>query len=725
MARPAKPLMWAGAAAVALVAVWAWQHFGLGALLTLDNLKASRDALQAQVLSAPLATAAFFFAVYVAAAALSIPGALILTLAAGAMFGLGWGLLLVSLASSLGALLAFLAARYLLRDAIQARFGKALAPINDGVKKDGTFYLLTLRLVPVFPFWLINLLMGLTPMGAGRFYLVSQLGMLAGTAVYVNAGTQLAAIQSPGDILSPGLLGSFVLLGLFPLLAKAGVAWLERRKVYAKWTKPRSFDRNLVVIGAGAGGLVSAYIAAAVKAKVTLIEGHKMGGDCLNFGCVPSKALIRSAKMARQLKKAHELGVADAAGRVDFVAVMKRVHGVIADIEPHDSVERYTGLGVEVLQGHARITSPWTVEVTLADGRKQTLTTKNIVIAAGASPFVPPIPGLKEAGFLTSDTVWGLTELPRRLVVLGGGPIGSELAQSFARLGSAVTQVEMAPRIMVREDPEVSELVTASLRADGVNVLTGHQAVRVEVVNGEKRLIAKTSAKAGEAEVVIPFDELLCAVGRSPRVTGYGLEELGIPLTPRKTIETNAYLQTLYPNIYAVGDVAGPFQFTHTAAHQAWYAAVNSLFGRFRKFKADYSVIPWATFTDPEVARVGLSESEAKEQGVAYEVTKYGIDDLDRAIADGTAHGFVKVLTVPGKDKILGVTIVGEHAGDLLAEYVLAMKHGLGLNKILGTIHTYPTLAEANKYVAGEWKRAHAPQKLLQWVGRYHAWERA
>jgi pyruvate/2-oxoglutarate dehydrogenase complex dihydrolipoamide dehydrogenase (E3) component len=413
--------------------------------------------------------------------------------------------------------------------------------------------------------------------------------------------------------------------------------------------------------------------------------------------------------------------VADAAGRVDFAAVMRRVHGVIRDIEPHDSVERYTGLGVEVLQGHAHITSPWSVAVTLADGTTQTLTTKSIVIAAGASPFVPPIPGLKEAGFLTSDTVWNLTELPRRLVVLGGGPIGSELAQSFARLGSAVTQVEMAPRVMVREDPEVSELVAASLRADGVRLLTGHQAVRVEGEGADKRLVATHEG----AEVVIPFDALLCAVGRSPRVTGYGLEELGIPLTPRKTIQTNAYLQTLYPNIYAVGDVAGPFQFTHTAAHQAWYAAVNALFGRFRRFKADYRVIPWATFTDPEVARVGLSESEAKEQGVAYEVTKYGLDDLDRAIADGTAHGFVKVLTVPGKDTILGVTIVGEHAGDLLAEYVLAMKHGLGLNKILGTIHTYPTLAEANKYVAGEWKRAHAPKKLLDWVGRYHAWERS
>jgi pyruvate/2-oxoglutarate dehydrogenase complex dihydrolipoamide dehydrogenase (E3) component/uncharacterized membrane protein YdjX (TVP38/TMEM64 family) len=717
--------LWAGALLLALVAAWAWRAYDLGSLLTLEHLKTSRDALQARVQAQPLATAGAFFAVYVAATALSIPGAVILTLAAGAMFGLGWGLLLVSFASSVGALLAFLVARHLLRDAVQARLGQALAPINEGVRRDGTLYLLTLRLVPVFPFWLINLLMGLTPMGAGRFYVFSQIGMLAGTAVYVNAGTQLAAIRSPGDIVSPALLGSFVLLGLFPLLAKAGVGWLQRRKVYAKWPKPKSFDRNLVVIGAGAGGLVTSYIAAAVKARVTLVEGHRMGGDCLNYGCVPSKALIRSAKVAQVLKTAQAFGVADAAGRVDFAAVMQRVHRVIGEIEPHDSVERYTAMGVEVLQGHARITSPWRVEVTLADGSSQTLTTRSIVIATGASPFVPPIPGLQEAGVLTSDTVWGLRELPQRLLVLGGGPIGCELAQSFARLGSTVTQVEMAERLMVREDPEVAELVTASLRADGVQVLTGHQAVRVEQVDGRKQLIARHGQGAQAREVAIPFDALLCAVGRSPRVSGYGLEALGIPLTPRGTIETNAWLQTRYPNIYAVGDVAGPYQFTHTAAHQAWYAAVNALFGRLRRFKADYRVIPWATFTDPEVARVGLSEAEATAQGIAFEVTRYGIDDLDRAIADGTAHGFVKVLTVPGKDRILGVTIVGEHAGDLLAEYVLAMKHGLGLNKILGTIHTYPTLSEANKYAAGQWKRAHAPEKLLRWVQRYHAWERS
>ncbi len=721
MAAGSRKGVWIGAGVAASVAVALYLHFDVGRLLTLENLKASRDVLVGAYQVRPLQSLLTFFGVYVLATALSIPGALILTLAGGAMFGLGVGLLVVSFASSLGALFAFLAARYLLRDTVQSRLGRSLAPINEGVRKDGTFYLLTLRLVPVFPFWLVNLVMGLTPIGAGRFYLVSQIGMLAGTALYVNAGTQLAAIQSPGDILSPTLLVSFLLLGIFPLIAKIVVSWMQSREVYARWKKPARFDRNLVVIGAGAGGLVSAYIAAAVRAEVTLIEGHKMGGDCLNFGCVPSKALIRSATMAKQIRRAGALGFTGTTGTVDFAAVMARIQRVIRDIEPHDSVERYTKLGVEVLRGHARITSPWQVEVALADGTRRTLTTRSIVIAAGADPAVPPIPGLRDAGFVTSDTLWSLTDLPPRLVVLGGGPIGSELAQSFARLGSQVTQVEMAPRILGREDPEVSALVADSLREDGVDVLTGHQAVRAEVVDGEKRLIVKH----GEREIAIPFDELLCAVGRSPRVSGYGLEELGIAITPRKTIETNAYLQTLYPNIYAVGDVAGPFQFTHTAAHQAWYAAVNSLFGRFRKFKADYSVIPWATFTDPEVARVGLSETEAKEQGVACEVTRYGIDDLDRAIADGTAHGFVKVLTVPGKDRILGVTIVGEHAGDLLAEFVLAMKHGLGLSKILGTIHTYPTLAEANKYVAGDWKRAHAPLKLLEWVKRYHAWERA
>jgi pyruvate/2-oxoglutarate dehydrogenase complex dihydrolipoamide dehydrogenase (E3) component len=592
------------------------------------------------------------------------------------------------------------------------------------VNREGGFYLFTLRLIPVVPFFLINLLMGLTRMKVWMYYWVSQLGMLAGTAVYVNAGTQLAQLDSLQGILSPALLGSFVLLGIFPLIARRIVAAVQKRKVYARWAnqRPKSFDRNLIVIGGGAGGLVSAYIAAAVKAKVTLIEAHKMGGDCLNYGCVPSKALIKSAKLAHQMRHASNYGLSDAAPSFSFKAVMQRVHDVIKAIEPHDSIERYTGLGVEVLQGYGKLVNPWTVEVALNDGTTQRLTARSIVIAAGARPFVPPLPGLDDVGYVTSDTLWDefakLDEVPKRLVVLGGGPIGCELAQSFARLGSHVTQVEMGARLMAREDVEVSELAKASLEADGVQVLTGYKALRCEMVDGEKTLVVEHAG----TEKRIVFDQLLCAVGRVARLQGYGLEDLGIPT--HRTVETNEYLQTIYPNIYAAGDVAGPFQFTHTAAHQAWYAAVNALFGEWKLFKADYSVIPWATFIDPEVARVGLNEQEAKEKNIPYEVTKYGIDDLDRAIADSEAHGFVKVLTVPGKDKILGVTIVGAHAADLLAEYVLAMKHGLGLNKILGTIHTYPTMSEANKYAAGEWKRAHAPQRLLAWVKKYHAWKR-
>ena len=690
----------------------------LGHYLSLDWLKAQQAAIAAYRADHPLAAVAAYFALYVAVTALSLPGAALMTLAGGAVFGLLWGTLIVSFASSIGATLAFLASRFLLRDWVMARFGQRLEAIDAGVRKEGAFYLFTLRLVPVFPFFLVNLLLGLTAMKARTFYWVSQLGMLAGTAVYVNAGTQLARIDSLAGIVSPGLLLSFALLGVFPLIANRIVESVRARRVYARWPKPARFDRNMVVIGAGSAGLVTAYIAAAVKAKVTLIEKHRMGGDCLNTGCVPSKALIRSAKFLSHVGRAGEFGCRAATVDFSFAEAMERVQRVVRTVEPHDSVERYSGLGVEVIEGAAKIVSPWAVEVTRDGGARQTLTTRSIVIAAGARPFVPPIPGIEEVGYLTSDTVWALRELPRRLVVLGGGPIGCELTQAFARLGAQVTQVEMLPRIMIREDAEVSELVTRRFRAEGIAVLTNHKARQFLVEDGEKILVAEHEGR----DVRIPFDAVLVAVGRVANLQGYGLEEIGVGAS--RTVDTNAFLQTNYPNIYAAGDVAGPFQFTHTAAHQAWYAAVNALFDPFRKFKADYAVIPWATFTEPEVARVGLNEQEAKEKGIPYEVSRYDLDDLDRAIADSEAHGFVKVLTVPGKDRILGVTLVGEHAGDLIAEYVLAMKHGIGLNKILGTIHIYPTLAEANKYVAGVWKKAHAPERLLAWVERFHAWRR-
>jgi len=411
------------------------------------------------------------------------------------------------------------------------------------------------------------------------------------------------------------------------------------------------------------------------------------------------------------IRNAKAYGLKAATADFDFADVMERVQRVVRTVEPHDSVERYTQLGVECLQGTAKITSPWTVEV---DGRA--LTTRAIVIAAGARPLVPKIPGIDSVDVLTSDNVWNLRKLPPRLAVLGGGPIGCELAQAFARFGSKVTQVEMLPRILAREDPEVSEMVAARFRAEGIDVRVGHRAVRVE----RDTLICEHGGQTAS----VGFDALLCALGRTPQTTGYGLEQLGIPIAKARTVETNEYLQTLYPNIYACGDVAGPYQFTHTASHQAWFASVNALFGSWHKFRVDYSVIPWATFTDPEVARVGLNETEAAERGIAYEVTRYGIDELDRAIADEAAHGVVKVLTVPGRDRILGATIVGEHAGELIVEFISAMKHGIGLNKILGTIHIYPTFAEANKYAAGVWKKAHAPERVLRKLERLHAWMR-
>jgi pyruvate/2-oxoglutarate dehydrogenase complex dihydrolipoamide dehydrogenase (E3) component/uncharacterized membrane protein YdjX (TVP38/TMEM64 family) len=704
------------AALAAVVA--AYFIFDLGQYFTLVGIKAVAADLAAFQRENALAVIAGFFIAYVVVTGASLPGAALMTLAAGALFGLVGGTILVSFASTIGATLAFLSSRYVLRDSIEARFGERLKAINAGMERDGAFYLFTLRMIPAVPFFVVNLVMGLTRIRTLTYAIVSQVGMLLGTIVYVNAGTQLAQIDSLSGIASPTVIGSFVLLGIAPWFAKLIIGALKRRKVYAGFTRPKKFDRNLVVIGAGSAGLVSAYIAAQVKASVTLVEANAMGGDCLNTGCVPSKAIIKSAKVAAMMRHADKYGLTATTPQVPFKAVMARVLDTIKAIEPHDSVERYTELGVDVVKGYATIIDPWTVEIARNDGGTQRLTTRSIIIASGAAPVVPPIPGIEDSGYLTSETLWDafaqMDTAPARIAVLGGGPIGCELSQAFARLGSKVTQIEMADSVLGREDADVSDLARSVLEADGVSVLTGHKAVRIE--GGV--LIAEAEGQ----EVRVPFDALIVAVGRKARLTGFGLEAIGVDTA--KTVTTDEFLATKFPNIFAAGDVAGPYQFTHTASHQAWYASVNALFGQFRKFKADYRVIPAVTFLDPEVARVGINEREAEEQGIAVEVTRYELDDLDRAITESETRGFVKVLTAPGKDKVLGATIVGAHAGELLAEYVLAMKHGIGLNKILGTIHSYPTMAEANKFAAGNWKRANKPEGVLKWVERYHAWRR-
>ncbi|MBF0380762.1 MAG: FAD-dependent oxidoreductase [Magnetococcales bacterium] len=699
-----------------LLMVSAFFWFDVGQYLSLAFFKSQQESIAAYYAQHPTKTMLIYFLVYVIVTGLSLPGAAIMTLAGGAIFGVVSGTILVSFASTIGATLAFIVSRFLLRDFISAKFGDKLSTIDEGIKKDGALYLFTLRLVPAFPFFVINMVMGLTAISTITFYLVSQVGMLAGTIVYVNAGTQIAQIDSLSGILSPELMGSFVLLGIFPLLAKKVVEWMKARKIYANYPKPKTFDQNLVAIGGGSAGLVTTYIGAAVKAKVTLIEKHKMGGDCLNTGCVPSKALIRSAKFLSHASRAKELGFRSAKVEFEFAEVMERVQRVISTVAPHDSIERYTGLGVECITGNARITSPYHVEV-----NGKTITTKNIVIATGARPAIPPIEGIMDMNPLTSDTIWDIRERPKRLLILGAGPIGCELTQTFARLGCETTQVLRGSRLMKKEDPEISQLILDRFRKEGIRVLLEHSMVKFIKEKQEKILICNHKGE----EVRIAFDLLLVASGRKANVSGFGLEELGVELDKDSTIKTDQYLRTNFPNIFACGDVAGPFQFTHTAAHQAWYASVNALFGRFKRFKVDYSVIPWATFTDPEVARVGINQQEAEAQGIPHEITTYGIDDLDRAIADEEAHGVVKVLTVPGKDKILGVTIVGDHAGDIIAEYVAAMRHGFGMKKILSTIHIYPTLAEANKYAAGVWKKNHVSPKAMLWLEKFHSWGRS
>ncbi len=691
--------------------------FLLWVYITFDGQRyLSVDFFRDFYLQQPFLTAAVYFCAYVMATALSIPGAALLTIIGGMVFGLWTGTLLVSFASSLGATLAFLVSRFLLRDWVQEKFSGHLKTINDGVKKQGGSYLFSLRLIPLFPFWMINLVMGLTPIKTSTFYWVSQLGMLAGTLVYVNAGASLSNIEafSAAEILTPTVILSFALLAIFPFIVRAIMGRLELRKLYSGYKKPKQFDTNLIVIGAGSAGLVSAYIGATLKARVTLIEKFQMGGDCLNTGCVPSKALIRAAKAMAEIKKASELGINVAAPEVDFTKVMGRVQDVIKTIEPHDSVERYTNLGVDCVSGRAKIISPWVVEV---DGRE--ISAEKIIIATGARPIVPPIPGLDQVDPLTSENLWQLDNLPERFLIVGGGAIGCELAQAFQRLGSQVTLVEMQAQLLPRDDRHVASFIEDSLKAEGVRVLTNYAAKKFSTCSDHGSVSLSSDSEAELEDLEIEFDRVLVAIGRVANTDGFGLQELGIPLQANGTIATDEYLRTCYPNILACGDVVGPYQLTHAASHQAWYAVVNGLLGRFKKFRVDYRVIPQVVFTDPQIARVGLNERDAAAQNIDVEVTQYDLSDLDRAIADNDAKGFVKVLTKPGSDSILGATIVGPQAGELISEFVIAMKNGMGLNKMLSTIYSYPTLSEANRFVAGEWKRKHVPERLLAILKRY------
>ncbi|MEI7785895.1 MAG: FAD-dependent oxidoreductase [Betaproteobacteria bacterium] len=700
--------------AVALFLAWSWG----GTWLSLEALREHQKDWWIWQASHPWLARAAFATVYVGVTGMSLPGATVLTLAGGALFGFVEGAVLVLLAATLGATLAMVVARYLLRDLARHYAGRWHAALERGMARDGNFYLLALRLLPVFPFFAINLAMGLTQMRAGPFAAISLVGMVPATLVYVHAGGALSRLRSASDVWSADLLLALAALAALPLLLRWALPRWRARRALARWwaQRPQRFDRNLVVIGAGAGGLVTAYMASALRAKVSVIEAERPGGDCLYRGCVPSKTLIHAARQMHQARQAGQFGVQVGEPALDGPALMRRLQQVISQIEPHDSAERYTALGVEVLKARARILNPWTVELQDGQGTRQ-LSTRAIVVATGSTPVLPQWPGLEQVDAVTSDTLWdrlaALQQIPRRILVVGGGAIGCELSQALARLGAQLTLVEQGPQLLAQEDTDVGEAALQALQAAGVEVLLQ---ARVQRCGRDEQRHALVHSAAGERR--IEFDLLLLALGRRPRWQGLGLEALGL-----KEFVVDEYLETPIPGIFAAGDVTGQGQLTHAAGHQGWHAAVHAVQG-FYRMRADRALMPQTLFLDPQIARVGLNEKQAQAQGLAYDLTRLDLAELDRAIIEGSRSGFIKLLTAAGSDRLLGVCIVGEQAGELLAEFTLAMNNGLGLKRVLASVHPYPTFSQANQLAAGAHRRTHQPRWALPWLKRYHAWRR-
>lgn len=656
-----------------------------------------------------------FFLIYVIVTSLSIPGAALLTLLAGTLFGLVGGTIIVSFASTLGATGSFLFSRYLLKDNIEKKFRASYKKINEGLLKEGPLYLFALRLVPIVPFFVINLVMGITRIRVLTYMLTSQVGMLAGTIVYVNAGRSLRELNSTAGIFTFKLWISFILLASLPFISKKILASIRKIKAYKQFKKPKKFDTNLVVIGAGSGGLISAYIAATIKAKVILIEKNKMGGDCLNTGCVPSKAILSASKYARVHLEAKKHGITLSPPKISFSSIMESVHKAIETVAPHDCIERYESLGVQCVQGEAKIISPWEVKV-----NDRVITTKSIIIATGGTPRIPDIQGITPSiindYILTSDTVWSLTTLPPSLLILGGGPIGCEMALAFSSMGSEVTLVHTHSHILSKEDDEVGAFAETILQKNGVKIICNHTAI--EVHKKARNIVVDVQNKEGKTQS-IACNKMLCAIGRTAHLDNVLEKNIHIDTLENGSISTNKALQTNIPNIYAVGDCVGPHQFTHIASHMAWYAAVNALLGHIKTFEINYAIVPAVTFLTPEIGRVGLSEKEAKEQGIEYQVSIYHMNESDRAIAEQKTEGFIKVITAGTSDTILGAVVISERGGEILAQFILAMKNKLGLGKILGTILPYPTYAESAKSVAGVWKKKNAPDKIINLLGKY------
>jgi pyruvate/2-oxoglutarate dehydrogenase complex dihydrolipoamide dehydrogenase (E3) component/uncharacterized membrane protein YdjX (TVP38/TMEM64 family) len=684
-------------------AAYIW--FDVATFLNLEYVKIRYQDLELFEAENPFLSASLFFFLYVSVAALSIPGVLLMTLLSGAVFGFFKGFFLTSFASATGATIAFFISRFLLQDWVRSRFSFHFTSFMKSAEKDIDFYLFSLRMIPFFPFFLVNLLMGLTKISWKRFFLISQFGMATSSAVYVNAGAGLAQVASLSDLLSLKLLLSFTLLGIFPLFSRWVVARYKNNRAYRGYSEPGSYDADLIVIGGGAGGLVTSIIAADAQAKVVLIEQDKQGGECLYTGCVPSKSIIRSSKIMSYLRRASEFGIVEVQGRIDFSSVMQRANEIIKKIEPHDSVERYQSLGVNCLKGTAIIKTPFLVQV----GNRK-ITTRTIVVASGSRPRIPVIEGSSEIVYLTSETIWSIDQLPGCFLIIGGGAMGCEFAQAFQNFGSNVIQIESAERLLPKEDEEVSLVIQKRFIEIGIDVLVGHRLLKFKKDGNQKTAVVQ---RLSDGIILnIAFDQVLYATGRIPNVENFGLEELGVEISPRGGIKVNARLQTNFRNIFAVGDVVGPLQHTNMASHQGFYAALNSVIGGPLQLAADHRVVPYATFTDPEIARVGLCELDAKMAGIAFDVSRYDLTKNDRLLTDGEALGFVNVITAANSDEILGVTIVGHHASEQIAEFVFAMTHRMGLKSLSKVNHIYPTVSESNRLLASSWRRQHIHKNI-------------
>jgi len=688
------------------------------------------------------------FAVAYALLGLFLPGAM-LTLGAGFAYGVVVGTAVVCVASNLTAVGAFLLGRTLARDAIAARIGAnpRFAAIDRAVGRQGLKIVLLVRLSPLFPFTLLNYAFGLTRVTLRDYLVGSLVGMLPGTVMYVYLGslvtslTELAAGRPSGGAVQQafyfgGLVATVAVTLYVTHVARRALADVTGDEAHAEpappvppslvqpddehnrallahvhppgWTNPTPAARyDLVVVGGGTAGLVSAAGASGLGARVALVERHLLGGDCLNVGCVPSKAMIAAARTAATARETSAFGVRVSGLDVDFAAVMERMRRLRAGIAPHDGAERFTRLGVDVFLGEGRFTGRATLEV---DGRRLTFT--RAVVATGARATAPPIPGLEDVGYLTNETVFWLTELPRRLAVVGAGPIGCELAQAFCRLGSRVTALEMLPQVLGKEDPDAAAIVERRLRTDGVAIVLGARIERAERRGRDKVLVYE----AGGARREVACDAILVGAGRAPNVEGLGLEAAGVACG-RDGVTVNDYLQTTNRRIYAAGDVASRFRFTHMADALARIVLANALFGGWKKASALH--VPWCTYTSPEVAHVGLYAEEAKARGHAVDTLTIPMAEVDRAVLDGDEAGFFRVHLERGRDRILGATLVSAHAGETISEVTLAMTRRLGLATLAGVIHPYPTEAEAIRKAADEYNRGRLTptvKRVLGWL---------